>query len=363
MKKMSKIIVGFLLGLSISVFGFEQSQKPNSHKNMFLRGGDISMLLKYEELKFSFQSAKQKGNALKVMAGKGCNFFRVRLFVDPTMKNGVIQDLDYVIKMGQLLKKQKVKFLLDIHYSDTWADPGQQAIPKKWLKLSFDDLVKKVENYSSDIISKLHEAGCPPDMVQVGNEITHGMLWPYGKIYSDKGGWDRFTQLLKAGIKGVRRANSNAEIMVHMAPTKSHKSTRNFFDQLKKYEVSYDIIGLSYYPWWHGDISDLKAHINNSAKEQNKPFIIVECAYLYAKKEYTSNKPQVFAGPYTIETQRAFVEELIDAGRETNLGRGVVWWYPESVKLKGGHSWHGGKAALFNEAGKALPALDSLGNY
>jgi arabinogalactan endo-1,4-beta-galactosidase len=345
-----------------SVAGFSCCLSASPKTELSYRGGDISMLLKYKEMNQSFYKTNKKSNALDIMKEAGCNFFRVRLFVNPNKKRGVIQDLDYVLKLAKALKSRKVKFLLDIHYSDTWADPGQQSIPAQWEKLSFNDLVKKVESYTFDVLSRMEEEACLPDMVQVGNEVTHGMLWPYGKIHGEQGGWERFSQLLKAGVRGVRKIDPDVKIMIHMAPTNSAKMTRRFFQSLKDHGVDYDVIGLSYYPWWHGDLNSLKAHLDSSAVLQNKPFIIVECAYIYAEKEFPKNNFKKGEWEFSPRGQQEFIEALRDLVVDYPLGQGIVWWYPESVKVKGLQSWHGGKAALFDQTGKALPALLVLGS-
>jgi arabinogalactan endo-1,4-beta-galactosidase len=354
----------FLFAVFFSLVSKGISQEiRNEVQALEYRGGDISMLLKYKELNQLFKSTHQSGNVLDVMKSKGCNFFRVRLFVNPNKQKSVIQDLDYVIKIAKILKKSKVKFLLDIHYSDTWADPGQQTIPAQWRHLSFDKLVKKVRGYTVKVMTRLKEENCFPHMVQVGNEITHGMLWPHGKIHAKEGGWKNFTELLKAGISGVRTVSEEIKVMVHMAPANTVKGTRHFFDSLKEYGVEYDLIGLSYYPWWHGNMDNLKEHIHASSVAQKKPFIIVECAYVYSQKDFGKSKFKQWKWGFTPEGQKQFVVELIDLIRETSLGVGIVWWYPESVKVKGLNSWNGGKSALFDIEGKALPALDSLGDY
>jgi arabinogalactan endo-1,4-beta-galactosidase len=153
------------------------------------------------------------------------------------------------------------------------------------------------------------------------------------------------------------------KIMLHMAPTHSAKMTGRFFQSLKDHEVDYDVIGLSYYPWWHGNLNALRAHLDKSTLVQNKPFIIVECAYVYEEKEFTKNNFTNGEWNFSPRGQQQFIEALIDLISEYPLGEGVMWWYPESVKTKEIHNWHGGKAALFDNQGRALPALSSLGSY
>ena len=122
------------------------------------------------------------------------------------MLKPVINSLDYTVKLAKRIKKANLKFLLDFHYSDTWADPGHQIKPKAWEGLSFPQLEKAVYQYTKDVMIRLREENVFPDMVQIGNEITPGFIWDDGKIYvkDQEPNWKDFTALVKAGVRGVR---------------------------------------------------------------------------------------------------------------------------------------------------------------
>jgi len=328
---------------------------------VLLTGGDISALPKLESLGAVYKDNGQAGDALRILRDHGSTCFRVRLFVNPTLKEVVVQDLPYALKLGQRIKATGASFLLDLHYSDTWADPAKQGKPAAWTNLTFTALEKQVETYTADVLKTFKEAQCLPDIVQVGNEITPGFLWPDGKIGAPKGGWEHFSALLKAGIRGVKKplyADDRVKIMIHIDRGGDAAATRWFFDNLAKYHVSYDMIGLSYYPWWHGGMDKLRENLEQSARRFGKDIVVVETAYPWR----TCGETQNMNWPMTPQGQEQFLRELVETVRATpdSLGRGVIWWYPESVRVKGLSVWMDGDVALFNETGEALPAMKAF---
>ena len=327
----------------------------------FLTGGDISALPKLESLGAVYKDSGHAGDAIRIMRDCGCTCFRVRLFVNPTMKEVVVQDLPYAIKLGQRIKATGASLLLDLHYSDTWADPQKQTKPAAWATLAFPALEKQVEDYSADVIKAFKAARCLPDIVQVGNEITPGFLWPDGKLGAPEGGWDHFATLLKAGIRGVKKplgAEDRVKLMIHADCGGDAGKTRWFFDHLRERQVGFDMIGLSYYPWWHGGMDKLRENLAQTAQRYGKEIVVVETAYPWRTCGETKN----MNWPMTPLGQEQFLRELVEAVRATpdQLGRGVIWWYPESVRVNGLSVWMGGDVALFDEAGTALPAMKAF---
>lgn len=335
-----------------------------------LRGGDISMVPRFEELGGQYMDADVPDDPIRIMMNKGMNFFRVRLFVEPDGAwDGAIQDLPMVTELGKRIKDHGAAFLLDIHYSDTWADPGNQEIPTSWtneiesagsLSNKINALAARVETYSSNVVATLKQAGCLPDMVQVGNEITPGFLFPYGKLYGEPlGGWSNFTTLLKAGIRGVKQpleAGDEMKIMIHIDRGGDSGATQYFYGQLDSYGVAYDVIGLSFYPWWHGTLADLENTLQNAALSFGKEIIVVETAFPWKQAESAMEWPQ------TQEGQKQFTKDLTEAvsSAPNGLGTGIVWWYPEAVNDVPIGVWYGGKNALFDSDWNALPAMDEF---
>jgi len=346
--------------LFVSTMSIMTCLAKDSKELGFMYGADISALSEIESRGSMFRDNGKPADAIHILSKHGVNTYRLRLFVNPTMKEVVVQDLPYTLRLAKRIKAAGGKFLLDLHYSDTWADPGNQSKPKAWESLAFKELEAKVEAYSSDVMTAFKKAGCLPDMVQVGNEITPGFLWPTGKIGDKEGGWERFTSLLKAGIRGVRSPlakDDDVKIMIHIATGGSRPHTVFFFSEIAKHGVDFDVIGLSYYPEWHGSIAELKDHLARTAAAFKKPIVVVETAYPWAPDDKSAMKDMNW--PQTPEGQKEFLQEVTATVKATpgNLGIGVFWWYPEAIPTKGLHIWQGGRTALFDKNGEALPAL------
>jgi arabinogalactan endo-1,4-beta-galactosidase len=238
---------------------------------------------------------------------------------------------------------------LDYHYADTWADPGHQPLPKAWQGKTHQQLVDAVFQYTRDTIAAFHDADVLPDMVQIGNEITNGMMWPDGKLPEN---WDNFAQLVYAGINGVDAGRGNArrpKIMIHIDRGADRKATKAFLDKLNSYDVPYDVIGQSYYPWWHGSLNDLRSNLEFMAREYQKDVIVVETAYNWQPGNYV-NKPAPFAE--SPAGQREFLDEVNRVVMETpqGKGKGVFWWEPA---VTGPLTVRG----FFDEQHNALPVL------
>jgi arabinogalactan endo-1,4-beta-galactosidase len=335
-----------------------------AEKKEFLLGGDISMLAEIEKRGGVYRDGSGPGDMIRIMTDHGCNCFRLRLFVKPNHVNAVVNDLAYTLSLAARIKKAGVKLLLDFHYSDTWADPGNQTKPAAWSKLDFDALEKTVEKYTAGVMAEFGRKGIMPDIVQIGNEITPGMLWPEGKLKGDdEKQWDCFTRLLKAGVRGVESTTGTdkVRIMIHSHLGGNRKRTRWFFSHVVQRGVRCDIIGLSYYPWWHGKMKDLKDNLWATAESFKRDVVVVETAYPYRRAEQWKKKPNM-EYPVSQQGQKEFMTRLIETVRAVPGGRGagVIYWYPESIPVKGLRIWNGGSAALFDEKGVVLPAMKAF---
>ena len=240
-------------------------------------GGDISMLPKYEQagVVYKDKNGNTVSDVIAFFKQEGMNAMRVRLFVDPSQDNdkAVCQDLDYVKTMGKRIKDAGLQFMLDFHYSDTWADPGKQWTPNAWKNLNDADLANKVYEYTKDCLQQLKDAGAEPDMIQTGNEISYGMLWgtqaavgnnQTNRCYttSSTANWNRFFNLLKKAGQACREVCPNAKIILHSERTPKPGVLTDFFDRMKNNAIDYDIIGLSYYPDHHGNLATLQTALN-----------------------------------------------------------------------------------------------------
>ncbi|HUJ29711.1 MAG TPA: glycosyl hydrolase 53 family protein [Candidatus Acidoferrum sp.] len=321
-------------------------------ENSYAVGADVSFLKAAEDGGKVFRDEGQAKPGLELLKDHGYNWVRLRIFNAP---KELPNNLQYTIALAQAAKKLGFHFLLDFHYSDTWADPGKQFTPVAWQAMSHAQLVQAVFEYTRDTIASMRTAGVLPDMVQVGNEITNGMLWPDGKLPAN---WDNFAELVKAGIAGVRVGAGDQpcpRIMIHIDRGGDKVRTKEFFDKLNSYGVEYDVIGQSYYPWWHGSLNDLRDNMVFMALEYKKDIIVVEAAYNWRPTVYTK-KPGPF--PETPAGQAEFLDEVNRVVQETpnGLGRGVFWWEPA---VTGPLVSRG----FFDENGNALPVVDVFDKY
>ena len=218
----------------------------------FILGADISFVQQQEDEGRTFKDNGVQKDIFDILKSHNFNYIRLRIFYNPKDPNGYSQkgycDLPHTLQMAKRIKAAGEKILLDFHYSDTWADPAKQFKPRAWQNLSFDELTKAVQDYTKEVIAAFKKQGTPPDIVQIGNEINNGFLWPDGR----PGDWDKFTTLLKAGIKGVKDADPSAKIMLHIACGGQNEASRTFMDNVLTRGVQFDILGQSYYPRWHG---------------------------------------------------------------------------------------------------------------
>lgn len=227
------------------------------HAQQRLLGGDISLLPSYEEAGTVYRDEAGKAVApLEYFKEEGWNAIRVRLFVEPDRASaehkgeGVCQDLDYVMKLGQRIKKAGYQFMLDFHYSDTWADPGKQFMPYRWKNSGVASLPDSVYQYTRKSLEVMVKAGACPDLIQVGNEITNGMMWPAAKVEPlGKDNWDILVKLLESGAKACREVCPRAKIIIHTEKAGEWDKTKSYYNHLR--QLDYDVIGLSYYPMWH----------------------------------------------------------------------------------------------------------------
>jgi arabinogalactan endo-1,4-beta-galactosidase len=321
-----RIFVLLLAGLSITA--------RNGVCAEFIRGADISIQTKQETDGVKYNEYGVQKDVLTIFKNHDLNWIRIRIFNNPNPSNyGASMDINYVTTLGARVKAAGFKFLLDFHYSDTWADPGHQTKPAAWSSLSQSALVTAIHDYTRDVISQLRDNNAMPDMVQIGNEINCGMLWPNGNCCGMTGGsWANLAQLINSAIAGVndgRGSELMPEIMIHVAYVKSGggiSSTQWFFDNLMyTYGVQFDVIGQSYYPFWHGTLDDLTTNLNFMAgRYLDKEILIAETGYYYTTGSSGSGTP---------ESQQAFLDGLIQRVQATpgGKGMGVCYWEPTWV--------------------------------
>lgn len=268
-------------------------------------GADISFLPQIEDRGMKFSENGKEIEAIGLLKNHGFNYIRLRIFVNPENKKGYAPGkgycgLSYTLGMVKRVKSAGMKLLLDFHYSDYWADPQQQFKPLAWQDLDFETLKDSVQQYTTRVLIALKEQGTMPDLVQIGNEINHGILWPDGHI----GNPDQLAGLLKAGVKGARIADPDIPVMMHIALGGQNKEAVFWLDNMIARGVEFDIIGLSYYPQWHGTLEDLYENMHDLLDRYHKPLNVVE---------YSDFKKEVHD---------------ISFGLPNNMGKGACIWEP-----------------------------------
>ena len=318
-------------------------------------GGDISTLPLYEkDLSYYKDVDGSRINDLIAWAITDCgwNTFRVRIFVNPTkadqdgtLNPSVCQDLAFVTELGQRIKAAGAYFMLDFHYSDTWVDATHIQAPAAWKGASDAAMADSVGAYTRRVLTALNAAGATPDLVQVGNEIMYGLcgiqVHPYDKAGDN---WTGYLGLLHAGCNAVREVCPEAQIIIHTDRPSNTGYNSYYYNKLVQDNLDFDIIGLSYYPFWHGylnseqvaDKTD-KNNLVNSLKNlktlfPNKRVHIVECAYNFQNwptKGVSFDTRDVW--PCSVAGQYNFVKDLVDALKPLSNVDGINYWFPEEA--------------------------------
>ncbi len=247
-------------------------------------GADISFLPELEARGLKFSDNGTEKDAILILKDHGFNYVRLRIFNDPARDSGYSPqkgfcDLANTIKMAKRVKAAGMKLLLDFHYSDYWADPGKQYKPAAWRNLSFEELKKAVYDYTKEVIQQLKAQGTTPDMVQIGNEINHGIIWPEGNVSN----MDGLAQLINAGTAATKDVDPTITMMLHVALGGQNDESVFFIDNMIARGVYFDVIGESYYPKWHGTLDDLRDNLNDLVRRYGKDVIVVE--YSHRKEE------------------------------------------------------------------------------
>ena len=348
-------------------------------------GGDISLLTKYETngAKYLDHSGKPVTDVLTFFKDAGMNAMRVRLFVDPSKASdedkgqGVCQDLSYVKALGKRIKAAGMKLMVDFHYSDSWADPAKQYTPDAWKDLTDDQLYTKIYEYTKDCLQQLKAAGATPDMIQTGNEISYGMLWgvkgsaSLKKCYvNSTANWQRFTSLLIQAGKACREVCPEADIVIHTERAAQSDVMKSFYNKMKAAGVDYDVIGISYYPTWHGNMATLSNTLSMlESNFSDKSIMIVEVGYNHAYQPSDVDFDYSATYPVSDEGQRKFTADLISMLKGHDKVTGLFWWCMEANEYgldwttkRVTDSWY--NASMFDNAtGKATSALDEMKHF
>lgn len=392
-KKIRKVLMGLALGLLVFAGSKNEvkAERANADYSDFIRGADVSMLKDIENLGGEFYDDGVKTDALQIMKNHGANYVRLRLWVDPydsegNSYGGGSNDFNTTLSLAKRAQEKGMKVLIDFHLSDYWADPGTQSKPKAWENLSYADLKTTLYNYMKTTMDDFKAQGVIPDMVQVGNETSSGILWDDGKIGGTDTDFSQLAELLNQAISGVRDSvGTQTKIVLHLDNGGNNSLYRWWFDGVTGcgYNLDFDIIGLTYYPMWHGTMDNLQYNLNDISERYDKDVMIVETAYAFTLEDgdglgssFSSSDEEVGGYPASVQGQIDFITDLesVILNVPENRGLGFFYWEPEWIPVEGAY-WgtETGKAyigdegilsnpwdnlALFDFNGNALDSID-----
>ena len=320
-------------------FTFQQSLRAQ-----FVKGADIGWLDQMEATGYKFyDSTGTQKNCLQILKDYEINTVRLRVWVNPSNDkiNGQCSKNE-VVTMALRAKEMGMRVMIDFHYSDSWADPAKQTKPAAWAGHSFAELLTDVYNHTFEVLDTLKKSGVIPAWAQIGNEIIGGMLWPDGSTNN----WPQLAQLLNQGYSAAKAVDSSIQVIVHIDQGNDNSRCRYFYDRAKTNGVKYDIIGLSYYPFWLGTdytvtIDDLGNNLKDMVTRYGKPVMIVEVGGEYNKVQNTYNLLVA-----VLEKVRAVLN---------NKGLGVIYWEPEGEK-----SWSGYSLSCWGSDHKPTSAMNAF---
>ena len=302
-----------------------------------IKGADVSTLQQAMDLgQVYYNASGTQQNALDILKGVGVNYIRLRVWVNPVSG---YNNMAKVIAFAPQVKSRGMKLLVDLHYSDTWADPGHQTKPSAWNGHSLSQLQSDVYNYTFSVCNGLKNAGATPDMMQVGNEITAGMLWNEGKIVNND--FAPVSSLIKQGYNAVKACNSSTQVMLHTDRGGDNAAARWWYDGVKAQGVQWDVTGLSFYCYWHGTIPTMQSNVADMKSRYGKPVVIAETAYPFSPtgngdswaNEITATTP--CSGYASSPTGQASYLNALKTALTNAGGAGFFYWEPTWVATHG----------------------------
>lgn len=382
----------------------------------FVKGMDLSTLLELERCGAKYYDEGKETDILAVMKKYDVDTIRIRLWNDPWSESGESygageNDLKTSLEIAKRVTAAGFGVLLNFHYSDFWADPGKQFKPKAWVSYGVEELEKAVYDFTFGVMNKFLENGVNITMVQIGNELSSGLLWPEGKVPN----YDNIARFVNAGIRAVRKADERRilgvingvnekcrelekiPVMIHLDNGGNNALYREWFDNFTRRGEDFEIIGLSYYPFWHGSLQMLTDNMNDIAERYGKDLIVAEVSMGYTMEDYKeyeklsdeerkgyATKPALVEKieyPMTEQGQYDFMEDFLNriSHIKGGKGRGFFYWEPAWIPVEGsgwatpaslkyiedpgpcGNEW--ANQALFDYDGNALPTLQLIRDF
>ena len=371
---------------------------PVKRHMKFVKGMDLSTLLELERCGAKYYDNGEERDLLAIMKSYDVDTIRIRLWNDPWSETGESygageNDLKTSLEIAKRVTAAGFGVLLNFHYSDFWADPGKQIKPKAWADYGVKELEQAVYYYTLESMRTFLDAGVNITMVQVGNELSNGLLWPEGKVPN----YDNIATFVNAGIRAVRKADATIPVMIHLDNGGNNALYREWFDNFTKRGEDFEIIGLSYYPFWHGSLQMLNDNMNDIAERYGKDLVIAEVSMGYTMEDYKNyeklsdeerkgyaTRPALVEKieyPMTKQGQYDFMEDFLNriSHIKGGKGKGFFYWEPAWIPVPGsgwatpaslkymndpgpcGNEW--ANQALFDYDGNALPTLSLIRDF
>ena len=371
---------------------------PAKRHMKFVKGMDLSTLLELERCGAKYYDNGEERDLLAIMKSYDVDTIRIRLWNDPWSETGESygageNDLKTSLEIAKRVTAAGFGVLLNFHYSDFWADPGKPIKPKAWADYGVKELEQAVYDYTLESMQTFLDAGVNITMVQVGNELSNGLLWPEGKVPN----YDNIATFVNAGIRAVRKADAAIPVMIHLDNGGNNALYREWFDNFTKRGEDFEIIGLSYYPFWHGSLQMLNDNMNDIAERYGKDLVIAEVSMGYTMEDYKNyeklsdeerkgyaTRPALVEKieyPMTKQGQYDFMEDFLNriSHIKGGKGKGFFYWEPAWIPVPGsgwatpaslkymndpgpcGNEW--ANQALFDYDGNALPTLSLIRDF
>lgn len=370
----------------------------------FVKGMDLSTLLELERCGAKYYDHGQEMDILDIMKKYDVDTIRLRIWNDPWSEDGKSygageNDVKTTLEIAKRVTAAGFGVLMNFHYSDFWADPGKQIKPKAWKDYSVDELEQAVYDFTLETMELFKKEGVNITMVQVGNELSNGLLWPEGMIREDLGKteYDNVACFVSAGIRAVRKVTPDAGVMIHLDNGGNNELYRRWFDHYVERGDDFDMIGLSYYPFWHGTMDMLFHNMNDIAERYHKDLVIAEVSMGFTMDDYKAYEKLTDEGrkgyatrpalvekiefPMTVQGQYDFTKTLLERLLTVKEGRGkgFFWWEPAWIPVAGsgwatpeslkymndpgpcGNEW--ANQALFDYDGNVLPTLEFIRDF
>ncbi|MYN28767.1 glycoside hydrolase family 53 protein [Duganella levis] len=317
-----------------------------AHAEPFVKGADVGWLPQMEATGYKFYNRQGKQeDLLQILKEDGVNTIRLRTWVNPSSDRASGHNSkDETVAMAVRAQKMGMRVMINFHYSDSWADPQQQRKPAAWIGHDFPQLLQDVYGYTHEVMSALKQAGVTPEWVQVGNETPTGMIYPEG--HTDN--WPQLAQLINQGYDAIKAVSPTSKVVLHLDRGNDSQRFRTWFDNAKANGAKYDVIGMSYYPYWLDGRPDYTASINDLAANMN------DMAARYGKEVMVVEVGGEDTQPQNTYDMLVAVQRKVKAVPD-HKGLGVIYWEPQ-----GARSWSHYELSAWGADGRPTKAMEAF---